>query len=202
MFKSLIAILFAAIGLAGCGTVRLVDTDVRSFATAPSVPLGATYRFERLPSQQVHAERQNRLEAMAQEALTQAGLRRQDAAPGYSVQVSVGTKVDAYGPGDRPTTGWFPGWNLGVGVQTGNVMIGANRGLLGFGVPEQPYYWRQVTLVIRNLSTAQVVYETRAAHDGRWADSDAILPAMLEAALKDFPNPPPGVRRVNIEIPR
>jgi hypothetical protein len=202
MFKSLVATLFAVLWLTGCGTVRLVDTDVRSFVTPPLIVTGATYRFERLPSQQVDLDRQNRLEAMAQEALTRVGLKRQDLAPAYSVQVSVGTKVDAYGPGDRPSSGWMPGWNFGVGVSSGNVMIGANRGLLGFAVPEQPYYWRQVSLVIRNLSTSQVVYETRAAHDGRWADSDAILPAMLEAALKDFPNPPAGLRRVNIEIPR
>jgi len=46
------------------------------------------------------------------------------------------------------------------------------------------------------------VFETRATHDGPWADSAQILPAMLAAALQGFPHPPAGVRRVDIEIPR
>ena len=59
-----------------------------------------------------------------------------------------------------------------------------------------------MSLIIRHLGTAQVVFETQAANDGPWSDSDAVVAAMFEAALKDFPNPPPGVRRINIEIPR
>jgi hypothetical protein len=47
-----------------------------------------------------------------------------------------------------------------------------------------------------------VLYETRATHDGIWADARAVLPAMLAAALQGFPVPPAGTRRVNIEIPR
>jgi len=47
-----------------------------------------------------------------------------------------------------------------------------------------------------------VVFETRATHDGPWADSAQILPAMLQAALQGFPAPPAGMRRVNMEIPR
>ena len=33
-------------------------------------------------------------------------------------------------------------------------------------------------------------------------DDAAVLPAMFEAALSGFPNPPTGVRRIDIEIPR
>lgn len=203
MFRSLIAMGFAAIWLTGCGTVRLVDTDVRSYATPPLVPVGASYRFERLPSQQTDVGRQTRLEAMVQPALAKAGLRRNDAAASYSVQISASMKVDPYSPWDQPSVGWGPGWNFGWGVRSGNVQIGGyNPFMPGFGLGERPYYWRQVSLVMRNLSTNQVVYETRAAHDGRWADSEAVLPAMFDAALRDFPNPPPGVRRINMEIPR
>jgi hypothetical protein len=71
MYKALSAIVFAVISLTGCGSMRLVDTEVRSFATPPTVPAGATYRFERLPSQQADAVRQDKLEAMAQQALNQ-----------------------------------------------------------------------------------------------------------------------------------
>jgi hypothetical protein len=205
MFRSLIAIVFAAFWLTGCGGMRLVEADVRSYATQPLVPVGASYRFERLPSQQGDVAQQTRLEAMAQPALAKAGLQRNDVAASYSVQVSASMKVDPYSPWDRPSPGWGPGWNFGFGIQSGNVLIAGNSpfmGLPGFDMAGAPYYWRQVNLIIRNLGTHQVVYETHAAHDGRWADSEAVLPAMLEAALKDFPNPPPGVRRINMEIPR
>jgi hypothetical protein len=29
-----------------------------------------------------------------------------------------------------------------------------------------------------------------------------VLPAMLDSALRGFPQPPPGTRRINVEIPR
>ena len=59
-----------------------------------------------------------------------------------------------------------------------------------------------MSLVIRHLASGQVVYETQGAHDGRWPDNNAVLPAMLDAALAGFPNPPPGPRRIELEIPR
>lgn len=197
------AIVFAALWLTGCTSLRLVDTDVRSYVTPPGVPVGANYRFERLPSQQADAAQQTRLEAMAQQALGKAGLRRNDVAASYSVQVSAGMRVDPYSPWDRPASGWGVGWNLGLGVRSGNLLIGGSSPFMpGLSRGDLPYYWRQVSLIIRHLGSAQVVYETHAAHDGRWADSDAVLPAMLDAALKDFPNPAPGLRRINLEIPR
>ena len=203
MLRLFTAIFFIVMGLTGCAGMRMVDTDVRSFATPPGVPLGATYRFERLPSQQADAAQQNRLEVIVQQALSKVGLQRNDAAASYSVQIAIGMKVDPYSPWDRPSPGWMPGLNLGFGLHSGNVMVMGNGPYMpGFGMGELPYYWRQVSLIVRKLNTSQVVYETHAAHDGRWADSEAILPAMFDAALRDFPHPPPGVRRIHIEIPR
>jgi hypothetical protein len=57
-------------------------------------------------------------------------------------------------------------------------------------------------MLMRELSSGQVVFETRAVHDGVWSDTLAVLPAMLNAALQGFPQPPPGTRRINVEIPR
>lgn len=202
MSRSLIALLFVAFGLAGCSGMRLVDSDVRSFATPPYIPVGASYRFERLPSQQTDPAAQNQLEAMAQQALGKVGLQRNDATARYSVQVSYVRQVAPYAPWEPVPYGWWPGWSVGFGVQSGHVLLGGHRMMPGFGPPERPYYLRQVSLIMRHLGTAKVVYETYAEHDGPWADNEAVLPAMLDAALKDFPNPPPGVRRINLEIPR
>ena len=65
-----------------------------------------------------------------------------------------------------------------------------------------PYYRREIHLTLRRVGDGQVVFETRAQHDGRWPDDEAVLPAMFQAALAGFPNPPSGRRRVNVEIPR
>jgi hypothetical protein len=73
---------------------------------------------------------------------------------------------------------------------------------LGFNFPPPTMYRREVSLLMRDLKSAQVVYETRAVHDGPWHDTDNVLAAMFDAALKDFPHPPAGTRRVNVEIPR
>ena len=67
---------------------------------------------------------------------------------------------------------------------------------------ETPYYKREVSVIIRHAASGRVVYETRAAHDGRWNSSNPLWTAMLDAALRDFPAPPAGPRQVNIELPR
>ena len=190
MFRSLIMVLLATLWLSGCGGMRLVDSEVRSFASAPVIAAGARYQFERLPSQQADAAAQTQLETFAQQALAKVGLQRDEAAARYSVQVSFGMRVDPHSPWSPPEHGWGPGWNLGWGRHG------------SFAMMEPPYYWRQVGLMLRDLRTQQVVYETHAAHDGPWADTAAVLPAMLDAALQGFPNPPPGTRRITIEIPR
>jgi hypothetical protein len=187
--------------LPGCASVRLVDTDVTSYASTPAIPSGAYYRFERLPSQQANPQSQDWLENLAQQALSQAGLKRQDGLALYSVQVGYSVRVTPYGPGEEPSSGIQLGWGLGWGGRSGSIGIGGRAPFFGMP-PQQPYYWHRVSLIIRSLSTHQVVYETQATHDGRWRDSDGVVPAMLEAALRGFPLPPAGPRRINIEIPR
>lgn len=181
--------------LAGCAGVRLVDSDVRSFSTLPALaPGAASYRFERLPSQQSHSAAQDQLEAVAQKALSKVGLRRDDATPTYSIQVGARLQVDPRAPWDDP---WYGGWG----------MYGYRRGAYfapGFGTMgwSSPYYRREVSILMRELASAKVVYETHASHDGRWSDSDVVFPAMFDAALKGFPQPPQGPRRVDVEIGR
>jgi hypothetical protein len=189
-----VAIFLAAIALTGCASTRLIDTQVNSFAPQPIAP-GASYQFERLPSQAANPASQDKLEALAQDALLKVGLSQKDGA-GLRVQVSAVQRQE--------TTSTDGGMHLGVGLgwMFGNGSIGIGHGGALFpGLDSQTSYWRQVSLVVRD-ATGAVVFESHASNDGVWSDSDAVLAAMLDAALDGFPTPPTGLRRVNIEIPR
>jgi len=200
MKKTTAALLSIALFVSGCSGMRIVDSDVTAFSTAatPAVVLPAPYRFERLPSQQAQAAQNAALEALAVPVLEQAGLRRDDAAPLYSVQLDQRSFRDPQAPWDDPRY---------VGGYTVPRMVPGHYGMLMIHPPlnlqfEYPYYRRELAVVVRRLADAQVVFESRARHDGRWNDDVAVLPAMLQAALQGFPTAAPGLRRVVIEIPR
>ncbi len=200
-----LALAAAALGLlSGCASMRLIDSDVIS---VPAVPAGmslkgATYRFERLPSQ-VNNPEAGLAEQQAQAAMTAVGLVRDDAHAQLSVMVGFSGSSYLADPWGRPLG---PGW-----TPHGNIVIGSGMGPgfgshIGFGVgmrfPPPTHYRREVSLILRDLKSGQVVYETRASHAGPWSDSVPIFATLFQAALANFPNPPPGMRRVNIELPR
>ena len=177
--------------------MRLVDNEVNSLARWSPEPPGSTYRFERLPSQQGLQARgepaQEQLEAMAREVLARRGLVHHPEAAVLTVQLSATTVVQ---PG---YSGW-PGWPaVSVGAGTAGSHIGMAFPMMRY---EPPLYIREVQFLIRDSRSHAVVYETRARHSGVWSDAQAVLPAMMEAALSSFPNPPAGQRRVNVEIAR
>lgn len=197
-----LAIFFIVIGLTGCSGMRLVDSQVTSFAPK-AVTAGASYRFERLPSQQAEKDDQDRLEAMTEQALARVGLQRNDANATYSVLVGF-VQNSSYNPYDRPLGYRDPRLTFGFGLGWHRPPISthlSNRPLFPW-IGEPADYNREVSLVLRELASQSVVFESRARHDGRWSDTEAIVPAMLDAALQGFPNPPAGTRQVNIEIPR
>ncbi len=198
-FAALIALSLAAL-LGGCATSRIVDSQVLAVASVPAgVQLqGAHYRFERLPSQAANPEA-GLAEQQAEQALAAVGLVRDDARA--QISVLVGFQGTQY-LGDR----WGYPYRAGTG---GSISIG--RGApwgsgVGFGMgmrfPPPTHYRREVSLILRDLRSGQVVYETRASHDGPWGDSTTIFATLFKAALANFPNPPAGPQRVNIEIPR
>lgn len=186
----------AAVALSGCATGYLLDNQVQSFSQLQALPAPATYRFERSLSQQADPAQQA-LEGLADPALHKVGLRRDDARPRYSVQVAARTDrtLSPYAdPWDR--WGWG-GWGLGVS--------GRHFGIgLGGGFPRGDSYWfhREVSVVVRELASNRVVYETHAVNTGPWLDNRSVLPAMFDAAMQGFPNPPAGPRQVNIQVGR
>ena len=195
----IIAASVAALILTGCGTTRMVDNDVRTFAQWPggTAPAAATYRFERLPSQQSFGERQAALEKVARASLEKVGFKYDEKSTRYSVQIGARTEREPRSPWDDPMPI--------LGVPGRDYVVTGNGQLVWVPtVPRADTHWfkRQVTLIVRDLSTMQVVYETHALHEGRWADTDSVLPAMFDAALLGFPNAPAGPRKIEIEIPR
>ena len=198
----LTGLILAAGLLSGCASMRIVDSDVVSVVAAPAgMSLqGAKYRFERLPSQANNPEA-GLAEQQAQAAMTAVGLVRDDANAQLSVLVGfAGTQylADAWGR-PLPPGAWSPYYGS-ISMGRG---IGPNVGLgMGMRFPPPTQYRREVSLVMRDLKSGQVVYETRATHDGPWADSAQVFATLFQAAMANFPNPPAGLRRVNIEIPR
>lgn len=192
----LATLLAAALLLTGCSGLRLVESQVQSLpASGLTLEPEARFRFERLPSQQAQAGTEA-IETMAEAELKKAGLLRDDAAARYSVLLS--TRVQSYRVDD---------WGLPHGSTRigGSLLIGSG-GYYGAGIgmrfPPPARYRHEVTLLLRDLRSGEIVYESSALHEGPWSDSANILPAVLAAALRDFPRPPAGPRRVSVEIPR
>ena len=202
--------------LAGCSTVRVIDSDVTAFQTWKTAPPGpgTPYRFERLPSQQATAAQQGVIEAAARPALAKVGLVPNDAAPRYSVQVLLSTQLvervlaDPFGYGGYGGFGGFGGiggfpghGRFGPGFYGHGGSRGASFGLaFPLWTYESATFKHELTVLMRDLATQQVAFETRALHFGPWNDSLNILPALLDAALRGFPQPPEGTRRVHVEL--
>jgi len=190
--------------LTGCASMRLIDSDVVSMAAVPpGMSLqGAKYRFERLPSQ-VHNPEAGLAEQQAQAAMTAVGLVRDDAGASLSVMLGFSGSQYPADPWGRPLgPGWTPFGSIAIGSGFG-VVLGSHVGLgMGMRFPPPTHYRREVSVIMRDLKSGQVVYETRASHAGPWNDSVPIFATLFQAALANFPNPPAGPRRVNIEVPR
>lgn len=199
--------------LAGCSTVRVIDSDVTAFQTWKTAPPGpgTPYRFERLPSQQATAAQQGVIEAAARPALAKVGLVPNDTAPRYSVQVLLNTQLvervlaDPFGYGGYGGFGGFGGFPGHGRFGPGFYGHGGSRGAsFGLAFPlwtyESATFKHELTVLMRDLATQQVAFETRALHFGPWNDSLNILPALLDAALRGFPQPPEGTRRINVEL--
>ena len=178
-------VLTAAAMLAACASTPPQAT-VQVFTAPTQLPAGATYRHERLPSQ-VAQPRQAELEAAADALLAQAGLRRDDAAPRLSFQVTATQDPLMGGPY------WGGGPSVGVGVAGGSggrggIGIGLGFPIGGGGVVQAS---QRVDVLLRDLSSGQVVYQSQAS-----GGSGASQVALLQAALSGFPNAAPGTRQV------
>ena len=196
----LAAVLFAALGLAGCASgPRIVAAEVRANAAQGSgaaLLQAVRYRFDPQPpmaGQPAPAQ----VEALAQAALARVGAVRDDADARVSVQANASV-----------ATAWARTWvepsNASIALGFGGGWRGGGLGF-GFGGPlwwddSVPIYISEVSLVMRDLQSGQIVYDTRARHDGPWHDTDAVLAALFVAALEGYPQPAASERRVAVPL--
>lgn len=166
--------------LAGCAGLTTLQARVTSQSQWPSERRPASYVFERLPSQQADPERQDMLEAAARPALSAAGLREvSDAAQAeLSVQLSERMGQRDYLPWSDP----YWRWGLGYGGRYRRYSYGALIGPYGF-----PYYEHEVAVLLHDRAGGQSLYESRALAESDGRRNPAILSALFDAALKDFP---------------
>ena len=209
-------IAISAMFLAGCASTRVIDSDVTAYQTWKTAPPGpgTPYRFERLPSQQATGAQQGVIEAAARSALAKVGLVHSDTTARYSVQVLLNTQLvervlaDPFGYGGYGGYGGFGGFGGFPGqgrFGPGFYGQGGSRGAsFGLAFPVWAYesasFKHELTVLMRDLGSQQVAFETRALHFGPWNDSLNLLPALLDAALRGFPQPPEGTRRILVEL--
>lgn len=191
----LMAIAAAAL-LTGCSTIREVNSTVQSYSSLGDIPQPPTYRLETLPSQQGQVSFPA-IEVQAQQALARVGLKRDDSNPSLLVQISAAAKYTrdyASWPYYDP---WGPRWGWGMGYGRGMGM-GFGGGFMFDGPPLE--YYRAVSIVMRDLKTQKIVYETSAQRQDVWTDDPAIFGILFDAALTGFPKPPQGTRTVRTII--
>ena len=196
-------LLAAALLLGGCAAMRSVDSDVSTYSRWPAERKPATYVFERLPSQQDRPEQQQRLEDAARTAVEGAGFAPAADPKAADVSVQVGARITATdrSPFDDPFW-WGPGLHRPFFYSRG--------GRLFYAPGWRPYGWstrwdnvtyeREVAVLIRDRKSGEPLYEARASSEGFSPMIETALPAMFEAALKDFPNAGINPRRVTVEI--
>jgi hypothetical protein len=198
MMKS-IGLIAAALTLTGCAAFNQLNSEVSSYGQWPADRKPSSYAFERLPSQQARPEQQQLLEDAARRAVESAGFTPAADEKSADVSIQLGARVSASDRSPYEDPFW---WRGGL-YYSHHARFG--RGFWGPGIGLQfatPTYEREVALLIRDRKTGQALYEARASNDGASSAINSLLPAMFEAAMKDFPTGGINPRNVSVEIKR
>jgi len=180
------AAIVVAAALGGCAALNTVTAEVATYGDWPAGRAPGRYAFERLPSQQAQAARQAELENAAARALEAAGFTAAPDAAQADVIVQIGARISRMelSPWDDPL--WWrwgggywrsPGWR-----SHSRVGFYAN-----FNTGWYTRYERNVAVLLRDRASGTPLYEAHAQTDGTTAGDNALIAAMFEAALKDFP---------------
>lgn len=188
-----LSLLAATALLAGCAAMNSLTSEVSSYSAWPAERKPGSYAFERLPSQQLRADRAQLIEDSARRALEGAGFTPAPEGEPSEYVVQLGARVSA-------TEAYYddPFWWRG-GLYAHRFARPWPYYGVGLAVPTVRYE-REVALLIRDRKSGQPLYETRASNDGGSPSMQSLLPAMFEAAMKDFPAGSVTPRRVTTEL--
>ena len=179
--------------LAGCAAMNSLTSDVASYSAWPADRKPGSYAFERLPSQQLRADRAQLIEDSARRALEGAGFTPAAEGQASEYVVQLGARVSA-------TEAYYddPFWWRG-GLYAHRFARPWPYYGFGVGMPTVTYE-REVALLSRARTSGQPLSETRASNDGGSPSMASLLPARFEAAMKDFPAGSVTPRRVTTPI--
>lgn len=182
---SLPALLLTAAALASCAALNQVSSEVTTYSDWPADRKPGRYAFERLPSQKANAQRQGELEAAAAKALEKAGFAAAPDAAQADVIVQIGARISRteISPWDDPL--W---WRWGGGYWRSPYWRGPRSHFYG-GLHADWYsrYERNVAVLLRDRGSNAPLFEAHAQTEGGTSGDTALLGAMFEAALQDFP---------------
>jgi hypothetical protein len=196
--RQTLSLLIAGVVLSGCASFNQLNNDVSTFSRWPAERKPAGYAFERLPSQESRPESQQRLEDAARGALEGAGFIAAPKPGDAEYIVQLGARVDVNERSIYDDPFW---WHGGLYYSRYHGRYGRGFWHPGFGPGYySPTYEREVALLIRDRKSGTPLYEARASNDGASPAIDSLLPAMFEAAMKDFPTGGVNPRKVTTEI--
>jgi Domain of unknown function (DUF4136) len=193
--------LITTVLLSSCAGLRVVSSEVSSFGEWPADRKPSSYAFERLPSQQARAKESDVLEASARAAIEKAGFKVADPNQAPDVLVQVG---NSDGRADYPLWNdplWWRGGFGGFGYGRG---WGGPRWGGGVGLGwrwETQRIEHQVALLIRDRASGKPLFEARAVSESSVYADPALLKAMFDAAMLDFPRLGVNPRRVDVRVP-
>ena len=187
--------LMTGVLLAACVGLHELSNEVSTFSQWPAELKPGSYVFERLPSQQMRPESQKRLENAARHAIEGAGFTPAADPKLADFTIQVGARVSA---NERPLYDDPFWWHGGV--------FHSHHGGPSFWHPgfiwmaSSPSYEREVALLIRDRRTGEPLFEARATNDGGSPSIGALLQAMFDATMIDFPHGGIHPRRVVTRI--
>lgn len=202
----------SALLLSGCNSMRIIESQVQTSTqwgttanTRTTGPAKGLYRLERLPAD-VNNLQAGWAEIELETTLANLGWTRNDVEAQYSIWIGVRAAEFIVDPWGRPVRSpWINHFSLSVGTGYRPRGVGLGVGMhsgLRAGFPPTSGYAQEVNIIIRDLQSSNVVYQTKASHDGPWSDHPNIWRAMIAAALQGFPNPSAANRRVDTTIAR
>ena len=198
---SMAGLALAALTLSGCAALNNLNNEVSTYGEWPAARKPSTYAFERLPSQQDQPQRQQMLEDAARGAVEAAGFVPAADVASADYVLQLGARVSINDPWYYDDPFWWRGGLYGYRHFYGRPYYVRGFGpYFGYPFYDTPTYEREVAMLIRDRKTGQILYEARANNSGPSSGIDYLLPAMFEAALKDFPKSGPNPRTVTVPI--